>query len=88
MLSALVTLPAMPRKPLPQTEKRVPLGARILPSLLTALRELADEDRRTLSFMVEDSIREYVERRAKRSAGGGSGGGGGGAKSAGHKPPR
>lgn len=59
----LVTLPCMPRKPLSESEKRRGLGARILPSLIDRLQEMADADRRTLSFMVEDAIREYIERR-------------------------
>lgn len=65
MLSNLVTLSGMPRKPMPPTEKRVPLGARILPHLIDALHELAAADERTLSQMVERAIREYVERHGK-----------------------
>jgi hypothetical protein len=72
MLSNFVTFPDMPRKRLTPTEKRAPLGARILPSLIKALQDMADDDDRTLSHMVERAIREYVERHARGSGGGGA----------------
>lgn len=63
---APVTLPPMSRKPLPESEKRIQVAARVLPSVVSALQALADADRRTLSFMVEEAIREYVERHGKK----------------------
>ena len=68
MLSTPCNLLGMPRKPLPLSEKRAHLGARVLPSLIDALKELGEADRRTLSFMVEAAIAEYVERHAPKPA--------------------
>jgi len=65
MVATAFTLPVMPRKSLPESEKKVALGARVDPSLFVALAELASADERTLSFMVERAVREYVERHGK-----------------------
>lgn len=54
------TLSCMPRKPLTESEKKVGLAARIHPSLLKQLGELARADERTLSFMVDRAIRFYL----------------------------
>jgi hypothetical protein len=70
MLSTFITFPGMPRKSLPPNEKRAPVGARVLPSLIAAVQELADADQRTFSFMVEKALRELVERHGKANAGG------------------
>jgi hypothetical protein len=64
MLTA-VTLPDMPRKPAVENEKKLPVAARLAPSVLEAMQILADADERTLSFMIERAVREYVERHAK-----------------------
>lgn len=61
MLTA-VTLPAMARKLLPSSEKKSPVAGRVDPSLLAQFEALAAADRRTVSFMIEEAIREYVER--------------------------
>jgi hypothetical protein len=66
MDATVFTLPVMPRKQLPESEKRVGVAARIYPSLIEALQELGREDDRTFSYMVERAIREYVERHGKR----------------------
>jgi predicted transcriptional regulator len=50
----------MPRKPYPNSEKKQPIGARLRPDMLERLQALADADRRTLSFMVEEAVREYL----------------------------
>lgn len=50
----------MPRKPAPESAKKVGLAARVDPALIAALQELADADDRTLSYMVEKAIREFV----------------------------
>lgn len=62
MLQSAITLPAMPRKPLPPSEKKAALGARVDPALLAALQAMADEDDRTVSYMVEKAVREFIER--------------------------
>ena len=64
---ALATLSDMPRKPSPQHDKRLPLAAKVQPELLNGLRDLANRDERTLSFMVERAIREYLERHGDKS---------------------
>lgn len=46
---------------------RIPLNARVNQSLLDEMKALARADRRTLSYMVERAIREYVERHGKPS---------------------
>lgn len=66
MLATLPTLSDMPRKPTPEADKKVPIGARVDPHALSALAELARADDRTLSYMIEKAIREYVERHAAK----------------------
>ena len=62
MFQSVVTFPCMPRKSLPPSEKRAPLGARVYPDLIESLQAIARADDRTLSYMVERAIREFVER--------------------------
>ncbi len=69
MLLATYTLSPMPRKPLAESEKRRGIAARMLPSIIDKLQELADADRRTLSFMLEEAAREYIERHAAKLKG-------------------
>lgn len=45
----------------PADKKRY-LAARVAGSLVDALQKLADADKRSLSFMAEEAIREYVHR--------------------------
>lgn len=66
MMFTSAMLPTMPRKPLAESQKKAGLAARVDPTLIAALQVLADEDDRTLSYMVEKAIREYVEARAAK----------------------
>lgn len=58
----------MPRKKLPEPEKRVGIAGRMLPNLVDALKAIGDADRRTFSFMLEEAVREYVERHGAKPA--------------------
>lgn len=60
-MSTLNTLSWMPRKPMPESEKKVTVGGRIDPKLFQELTALADADRRTVSFMVEEAVRYFLE---------------------------
>jgi predicted HicB family RNase H-like nuclease len=62
MVATVATLSRMPRKPLDPSEKKVGLAARVDPQLLVALQRMATADDRTLSYMVEKAIRDFVER--------------------------
>lgn len=64
MLCAPVIFSAMPRKTV-ESEKKIPVTARIDPKLVESLSTVAREDRRTLSFMVEDAIRFFLDHRTK-----------------------
>lgn len=55
------TVLGMPRKPLPEVEKKVGLAARVYPSLLKELEEMGEADDRTISYMVDKAIRYYLE---------------------------
>lgn len=63
---SVATLSWMPRKSLPQSEKKAPIAARIDPKLLDRLVAAARDDDRTLSYMVEKIVREYFERLDRR----------------------
>lgn len=62
MIATADTLSSMSRKPLPSSEKKVGLAARVDPALLAGIQALAEADDRTLSYMVEKAIREFVEK--------------------------
>lgn len=66
MIAFATTLADMPRKPLPVSEKKVQIGARVDPKLFAAMSDLADADDRTLSYMVERAVQEYVARHAPK----------------------
>lgn len=68
MLSAIATLPDMPRKTLPVSEKKLPVAARVHPSILQSLLDMAAADDRKLAYMVEKALREFVERHAPKPA--------------------
>lgn len=61
MVAVVDILPAMPRKPLPPSDKKVGIAARIDPTLLSELQDAARADERTISFLVEKAIRQYLE---------------------------
>lgn len=61
------TLSDMPRKPLPESEKRVPASTRLPPKLFNALMDLAVADDRKLAYMLEKAVREYVERHGAKA---------------------
>ena len=61
MVATVDTLPVMPRKPVPASEKKVGIAARVDPALLAELEDIARADERTVSFMVEKAIRMLVE---------------------------
>lgn len=56
------TLLDMPRKPMPKADKKIHVAARVEPKIVDALLSLAGADDRTLSYMIEKAMREYVER--------------------------
>jgi hypothetical protein len=58
------TLSWMPRRKLPTEEKRRGISARILPSLIDRLEQIADEHEWSLSFMIEKAIKAYVDQHA------------------------
>jgi metal-responsive CopG/Arc/MetJ family transcriptional regulator len=47
-------------------EKRTVVVSRIEPALVTALDQMAEEDRRSRSEMIEQAVREMVEKRKGR----------------------
>lgn len=65
MDATAITLPDMPRKPLPESEKKVPVAARVDPAVFNVFVELARDDDRTISYMVEKAMREFADRRSK-----------------------
>lgn len=67
MLMPACTIPDMPKRNMPESEKKVAAGARFKPAVLAALQALADADQRTLSFMIEKAVNEYVEKNASPS---------------------
>jgi hypothetical protein len=60
------TFTGMPRKPVPDADKKVAIGGRVAPSLLAAMQSLAEQDERTVSFLLEKAVTEYVQRRKPR----------------------
>ena len=62
MVPQSFTLSGMARKALPESEKKGYAAARVSNQLLAALSEMARADQRTLSFMIEKALREFVER--------------------------
>jgi hypothetical protein len=63
MSAAVFNVGLMARPKLPVEEKKTEtLSTRVTRSLAQALTAIAEADRRTNSFMVEEAVREYVER--------------------------
>jgi hypothetical protein len=69
MLADFATLSGMPRKRLPESEKKVPIAGRVPPSIFNAIADMAAADDRKLAYMVEKALREFVERHAPKAAG-------------------
>jgi predicted transcriptional regulator len=55
----------MAKKKTAEVLKKVHVGARVSPDILAAMQVMADADDRTLSYMVEKAIREFVDRHKK-----------------------
>jgi hypothetical protein len=63
------TLSWMPRKKIPQSEKKVAIAARVDPELRDWTESVAADDERTVSFMVEKALRllrEHMSKEPKR----------------------
>jgi hypothetical protein len=63
------TLSWMPRKKIPQSEKKVAVGARVDPELRDWLEDVAASDDRTVSYMVEKALllmREHLGSRREQ----------------------
>lgn len=63
-MDTTTTLAVMPQTPRHASEKRSPVTARVLDRVIDALQAMADADDRTLSYMIEKALREFVERHA------------------------
>lgn len=72
MPTDFATIPDMPRKRLPVSEKKLPVAARVHPVIFHALMDMAVADDRKLAYMVEKALREFVERHGRGSGGGGA----------------
>ena len=57
------TLSSMARKPVPEADKKMAAGVRLTPDVLATLKAFAEEDERTLSYLIEKAVKEYVQRR-------------------------
>lgn len=51
-----------------RSEKKTGVAAKVAPDLLKSLKAMADVDRRTLSFTIEEAIREYVDKHAPKAS--------------------
>lgn len=66
---ATFTVSRMPQKPLPESEKKVTIGVRVSPAVEARLKQLADADERTVSFIAAKMIEAGIaamDRKAKR----------------------
>lgn len=61
-MSATATLPAMPRKPLAESEKKITIGSRVDPATFEAIERLAREDDRTISYVIEKLLKDALAR--------------------------
>jgi uncharacterized protein (DUF1778 family) len=55
----------MPRKKIPQSEKKVAVGARVDPELRDWVEDAAASDERTVSYMVEKALQLLREHMTK-----------------------
>ena len=61
MVANVITLPAMPRKPVPPSEKKIAAGTRLDPQLFAELDALAKTEDRTMSYLIEKAVRQFLE---------------------------
>jgi predicted transcriptional regulator len=66
MSAITITIPDMGKE---SDDKKQYLAARVAGSLVRALKAMGDASDRSLSYMTEQAIREYVERHSEKTKG-------------------
>lgn len=66
MSAAMFTIPGMAKNATPESDKKVTISAKVGSKLYDRIAAMAEEDRRTVSWMVEDLLRRYFEQADKR----------------------
>lgn len=62
---AISTLPAMPRQKPSEDVKKHNAGTRLTDAAMTELEQIAMAEDRTISYLIERAVREYLDNRRK-----------------------